>query len=201
MADPTENKGAPNEPVPGGGLKAWLPLILMAVLMPALAYAMTSFVLLPKLKKALGVETVSAREGESAGHDATSDGKPEPKHGAKSEGKKDGGPGSQDVSRGKGPKIKVPLTKIVVNVSGSLGTRLLLASFTLVGSGSDFKIKVEESTDQLRDIAASILGSKTIADLEKPEARNLIRAELLSQFNSALGGGVHEIYITEFAIQ
>jgi flagellar basal body-associated protein FliL len=63
------------------------------------------------------------------------------------------------------------------------------------------KTKVEENTDQLRDIASSILGSKTIADLEKPEARNLIRAELLSQFNSALGGGVAEIFITELAIQ
>ena len=56
--------------------------------------------------------------------------------------------------------------------------------------------------DQLRDLASSILGSKTIADLEKPEARNLIRAELLSQFNAALGGNaVQDIYITEFAIQ
>ncbi len=44
--------------------------------------------------------------------------------------------------------------------------------------------------------------AKTIADLEKPGARNLIRGELLAGFNNILGDpGVQEIYFTEFAIQ
>jgi|SRR6185295_15386785 len=169
-----------------GGFKAWLPLILTLVIMPGVAYAMTMFVLLPKLQHALGGETVHARELGGEGGGGESGAAPEKSHG-KEAGK---------------PKTKVPLSKIVVNVSGSLGTRLLLCSFTLAGNGNDFKTKIEESNDQLRDLASSVLASKTIADLEKPEARNLIRAELLSQFNSALGqGAVQEIYITEFAIQ
>ena len=95
-----------------------------------------------------------------------------------------------------------PVGKPTFNVSGSLGTRLLLTSLTLAGNGGDFKTKVEDNNDQLRDIASTILSSKTIADLEKPESRNLIRAELLSQFNAALGNGfIQEIFITEFAIQ
>src|SRR6185503_18772343 len=99
-------------------------------------------------------------------------------------------------------KMKVPLTKLVVNVSGSLGTRLLLTSLTLAGGANEFKTRIEDNMDQLRDIAATVLASKTIADLEKPEARNLIRSELLSQFNTVLGNGfVQEVYITEFAIQ
>jgi flagellar basal body-associated protein FliL len=72
----------------------------------------------------------------------------------------------------------------------------------LAGNSGDFKARVEDNSDQLRDLASATLGSKTIADLEKPEARNLIRSELLSQFNAALGGGVvQDIYITELAIQ
>ena len=44
--------------------------------------------------------------------------------------------------------------------------------------------------------------TKTIADLEKPGARNIIRSELLTVFNNALGGPViQDIYITEQAIQ
>ena len=90
----------------------------------------------------------------------------------------------------------------MVNVSGSLGSRLLLASLTLTGSASDFKARIEDNTDQLRDIASGTLSGKTIVDLEKPEARNLLRAELLSQFSSILGNGfVQDIYITELAIQ
>ena len=53
-----------------------------------------------------------------------------------------------------------------------------------------------------RGFANSALASKTISDLEKPGARNLLRAELISVFNNALSGGlVQEIYFTEFAVQ
>ena len=180
----------PNEPAKteepkaaaGGGIKAWLPLILAVVLMPGLAYAMTSFVLLPKLKSALSGQASASSEGgeASGGH---------------------GGAGHDPAAAGK-PKNKAILSKIIVNVSGSSGTRLLLASFTLAGNAGDFKNKIEDNTDQLRDIASSTLASKTINDLEKPESRNQIRSELLSQFNAALGNGfIQEIYITELAIQ
>lgn len=170
----------------GGGLMAWLPLILSVLLMPALAYAMTTFVLLPKVEKAMKGETgaVAEADGEETHAPAAA------KHGAE----------SKDTA-GK-PKQTVPLTKVLVNVSGSMGTRYLLASLTLVGTDGSFKDKIEKNRDQLMDVAAGALGSKTIADLEKPGARNLIRTELTSVFNHALGEDlVKEIYITEFAIQ
>ena len=52
------------------------------------------------------------------------------------------------------------------------------------------------------DLATGTLSGKTISDLEKPGARNEIRTELQTVFNTALGGPlVQEIYITELAIQ
>jgi flagellar protein FliL len=170
-----------------GGFKAWLPLIVTMAVMPALAYVTTTFVLVPKLKKASGQPTVSAREETSA---------PAGEGGA-AKGHADGnspptGPG----------KVNYPFGKVLVNVSASLGTRYLLASLTLVGVGPDFKTKMDDHKDQLLDLAAATLSAKTIADLEKPGARNLIRTELISVFNTALGKGiVQEIYFTEFAIQ
>ena len=101
-----------------------------------------------------------------------------------------------------GPKGKAQIGKIIVNVAGSLGSRMLLASFTLVGNSPDLKARVEEDSDQLRDLASGVLATKNISELEKPEARNIIRAELISQFNAVLGSGaVKEIFFTEFAIQ
>jgi hypothetical protein len=51
-------------------------------------------------------------------------------------------------------------------------------------------------------LANGTLMTKTITDLEKPDSRNIIRSELLTVFNNALGGPViQEIYITEQAIQ
>jgi flagellar FliL protein len=91
---------------------------------------------------------------------------------------------------------------MIVNLSGTMGTRYLMSSVTLAGFQPDFKAKIEENKDQLLDLATGALSGKTITDLEKPGARNQIRAELLSLFNNALGNNVvQEIYITELAIQ
>lgn len=173
-------------------VKDWLPLILAIVLMPVLAYATTTYLLLPKLQKAVGGGGEPAAAAEAA-----------PKasgHGEAGGGEKKGG-GEAAASSGPHKEIAT-MTKLLVNVAGTMGARYLLTSVTLVGSAPDFKSKIEQHDAQLKDLACGILSTKTIVDLEKPGARNLIRSELLSGFNNVLGGStVHEIYFTEFAIQ
>ena len=177
---------APTASAGPGGIKAWLPLIITALAMPALAIATTKFILLPKLHQSAtpAVESGAPEGGKEEG---------------KTEGKTDahGKPGGS--SKG---KFNVAMSKILVNVSGTMGTRYLMTSVTLTGNSADFKTKIEDSKDQLLDLASGTLSSKTIADLEKPGARNQIRTELMAVFNNALGGNViQEIFITELAIQ
>ena len=177
---------APTASAGAGGIKAWLPLIVTALVMPVLAIATTKFILLPKLHQ-------SATPPRESG--AVEGGKEE----GKSEGKTDahGKPGAS--SKG---KFNVALSKIIVNVSGTMGTRYLMSSVTLTGNAPDFKAKIEDNKDQLLDLASGTLSSKTIADLGKEGARNQIRTELMAVFNNALGGNViQEIFITELAIQ
>jgi flagellar FliL protein len=151
---------------------AWLPLILAVVLMPALAFGMTKFVIVPELQKSLGVKPA-----------AESGGKGKPAADAK--------------------KLSVPLEKLLVNIAGTMGQRYLLVSVTVVGTGGEaFKTKMTDNNAQLRDMAMSTLANKTLADLEKPGARNLVRTELINGFNNVLGdNSVKELYITEFGIQ
>jgi flagellar FliL protein len=166
---------AANTPAASGGAKAWMPLIVMVVLMPALAFAMTNFVIVPKLQKGMGA-TASSSAGEA------------------------GGKTKKEAPAAK--KESVPLNKLLVNVSGTMGARYLLVSLSVVGSSADFKTQMEAHDAQLRDMAQSTLATKTIADLEKPTARNMIRNELIAGFNNILGdGSVEEIYFPEFAIQ
>jgi flagellar FliL protein len=173
------NTSAQAAPAASGGFKAWLPLIANVVLMPVLAYAMTVFVLLPKMSVS---GHVAAGAVEGGGHT--------------------GGP-SNGHGRKETSRVNVTLgSKVLVNVAGTMGTRYLQTNITLVGSKSDLKEAVEKNDAQLRDVAASVLASKTIGDLDKPGARNLIRTELVSAFNNVLGNGVvSEIFFTEFAIQ
>jgi flagellar FliL protein len=169
-------------------VKEYLPLLANVVLMPVLAYAMTSFVLVPKLAKKSGGETAhAAAPAEGSKHESSS---------AKTD------EAEKDPVTGK-VKISVPLSKkTLVNVSGTMGTRYLLAEFVLVGTNPNLKSAVEKADAELRDAAAGTLATKTINDLEKPGIRNLIRSELMTVFNSILGKGmISEIYLTEFAIQ
>jgi flagellar FliL protein len=177
----TEEKAedaAPPAPAKSGGIGAWLPLVITIVLMPALAFGVAQYVILPQLQKGLGIKTESSSSSSS---------------GNSGESHKES-PGAKQES--------VLMNKMLVNVSGTMGARYLLVSISVAGSTSDFKDKMTEHDAQLRDMACGALATKTLADLEKPGARNLIRSELISGFNNILGDSmVQDIYFTEFAIQ
>src|SRR5262245_43888330 len=131
MAAPEKTEATPAAAPKSGGASSWMPLIVSVVVMPVLAYVLATYVLLPRLQQAIGAQTAHAREGAT-----------------------EGAPAAAEKAKESKPKNKVALTKIVVNVSGSLGTRLLLASVTLAGDAGDFKSKIEDNMDQLRDLAA-----------------------------------------------
>lgn len=167
-----EKSAAPAVASKKGG--TWVPLIANIVLMPAIAYGLTTFVLIPKIKGGHGEAAAHSSSEESSGA-----------HGAAK------------------TKFTVPLGgKVLVNVSGTAGTRYLVANITLVGKKPDLKEKVEAADPELRDAASSILAIKTISDLEKPGMRNIIRSELIAAFNDILGKEtITDIYLTEFAVQ
>jgi flagellar basal body-associated protein FliL len=195
MADRTASDTVPatDAPSAGGGAKAFLPLAITVVLMPALAWALTTYVLIPKVQKSLGGTAVAAAEHAT-------------EHGTADAHKADAGAHDKGADKGHGAKDassqSFTLSRLLVNVSGTQGSRYLQASVTLNGAGADFRTKVERNEARLRDMACTALASKTITDLEKPGARNLVRSELLNGFNRILGGTtVEELFITEFAIQ
>src|SRR3989442_2085201 len=92
--DETKGEAKAETPPVQRGIKAWLPLILSLTVMPALAYALTMYVLLPRIQKSIGVQKVEGRE---IGSDTAGAEKP------KETGK---------------PKAKIALSKVIVNVSG-----------------------------------------------------------------------------------
>lgn len=187
-----------------GGGGSWLPLIVTLVAMPALAFAATKFMIVPQIQKAVaqasGAHGESTEEGGKAAEADGGHGAPAAASGGH------GAPAAAAGGHGGGAegkeKPQFVLNKLIVNVAGTMGTRLLMSSITLVGSKADFKAKAEEHVDQLKDLAGTALANKTIAEIEKPGFRNQIRSELITVFNEALGeGAVREVYLTEFAIQ
>jgi flagellar basal body-associated protein FliL len=182
--DAAESAGAAAPKKSGGKFKVWIPLIATVVAMPGLAFLTTQFVLLPKIKR-----TMTQAADDTAANPTT----------AAARGTASGS--GTSVKPGK-DKVTYEMPKILVNVAGTMMTRYLMTTLTLVGNSSDFKDKIDANLPQLKDVARGVLETKTIGDLGKPGARNQMRSELLTVFNNALGGPVvQDLYITEQAVQ
>ena len=102
---------------------------------------------------------------------------------------------AQEDAMGQGT-VPLFLAKIPLNASGAKGAHSGFRSLALVGADSSFKKKVDQNKARLMDLAASDLKGKTISDLDKPGALDAMRAQLMADFNHALGGRVvKEVYI------
>jgi flagellar basal body-associated protein FliL len=209
MASPASEKRDDSASGSSGGIKAMLPLILNIVLMPVIAFLMTQFVLLPALNKS----SAAPKGGEAAAPagDAHGDGHGSSDHGAGAPAEGDhgggGGHGSDAPLPGSGGSIgasaiTVMMDAVTVNVSGTMGSRLMMAKIGLRGNSSGLKTLVDNRKDDLRDAASTLLGTKTLMDIERQGFRNTVKAELKASFLKLLGQGAFtDVVIPELAIQ
>lgn len=184
---------APVAVAAGGGLRAWLPVLAAVLLAPAATWATVEFVLLPRLQRKIAAAPArpagseiapAAGEGEAANAAA---GKPD-KDG------KGGAPGE--------PKT-FEFQNVVVNLAGTMGTRYLKTTFLVTGTnGVDIKAVFDGAKPRLMDTTLNVLSSLSLADLEEPGAKNVIREKLVGAYNQALGKRVaDQVYFSDFVIQ
>lgn len=169
-----------------GGIKAWLPAVAALVLAPVATWATVEFVLVPRLQKKLA-STVVVEGGE---HEAA----PVAHSGGGSHG------GKKDKDAKSAPTYE--FQNQVVNLAGTMGTRYLKTSFVITGTDPNIKSIFEGSKAKLTDVTLNVLSSLTLADLEEPGAKNVIREKLVTAYNQALGRKVAEqVYFSDFVIQ
>lgn len=203
MADKKEAKetpaAAPAAEAPAGdkkksgGLSSWLPAIVAVLLAPAATFALAEYVLLPRLQAKL-----VAPAGE---HGAEA---PEPaEHEEKPAKEEKGGHGGKEGKEGKEGGSNYEFSNVVVNLAGTMGTRYLKTSFIVTGvGGKSVKGTFEANKAKLTDITLNVLSSLTLADLEEPGSKNLLREKLVATYNQALGKRVVEqVYFSDFVIQ
>jgi flagellar FliL protein len=194
-AAPDKAGAAPAEataaaPKKGSALKAWLPAIVAILLAPAGSFAVAQFVLLPKLQAKLAAPPAEAEPA----HAKEKPAKKEGGHGEKKGGKEGEGTSSADTYQ---------FENVVVNLSGTMGTRYLKTSFVVTGAKPDtIKEAFEENKARLTDVTLGVLSSLSLSDLEEPGAKNVLREKLVSAYNQALGSRVAEqVYFSDFVVQ
>jgi flagellar protein FliL len=181
---------APAAPARAAALKAWLPAIAAILLAPVASFAVAQYVLLPRLQHKLALTTpVAAADDSAAGADDSSHGK----DGKENKDGKDGGVASN-----------YEFSNVVVNLAGTMGTRYLKTSFVITPAEKNGNIKsiFESQKPKLTDITLNVLSSLTLADLEEPGAKNVLREKLIGAYNQALGKRVvDQVYFSDFVVQ
>jgi len=164
---------------PKAGFGAWLPALVVVLVAPAASWAVTEFALLPRLQQKL-LQPLPAG------------GAPVPAAApAKVEGK--GGPVTPPTYE---------FSNMVVNLAGTMGTRYLKTTFMITGSDPNLHAEFEENKAKMTDVTLNVLSSLTLADLEEPGSKNVLREKLVSAYNQAFGHRVAEqVYFSEFVVQ
>lgn len=152
-----------------------VPLLAVIILVPALVYAVMDFVILPKLKEATG-----SHSEEKADHSAS---KPQAHV-----------PGLKE--------IPVDFASLVVNLSGSGGSRYLRTTIVVASSDSKLGEYLKEHDAPLKDAAITILSAQTPESIETASGKDIVRRQLIRNFNNILGEDViGSVYFKEFVVQ
>ena len=193
-ADPAAAAAA----APAKAPSPFVPIIAVCVLMPAISFATTQYLLLPKIRGAVLEQKAIAHAEKPEGKGEAKKGHGEAAKGG--HGKAEGGKG--EGGGGAGGAFSYDFADIVVNLSGAMGTRYLKTSFTTLSDNPELKTLIDENKKQLLDVALTVLGSRTMADLEQPGSKNVVRNDLMANFNQALKSDlVSQIYFSEFVVQ
>jgi len=176
-------------PAKSGGLKVWLPVLAAIIVAPGATFAVAQFVLLPKLKAELAASAVPGAEAAATKKKVEGEKKEKGAHGAKEEG-------------GSSPDT-YEFANVVVNLSGTMGTRYLKTSFVVTGAKpGTIKDAFVENKARLTDVTLGVLSSLSLSDLEEPGAKNVLREKLVTAYNQALGSRVaDQVYFSDFVVQ
>ena len=157
------------------GIGGMVPLLLVVILVPALSYAMTEFLILPKIRAAVAE---GGQESAPSEHQEL--------------------PNTHKESA----SHAVEFTDIVSNLADSMKSRYIKVSFTAYSTDPEIEKRMEHEKAKLLDATLGILSSLTVSELEEAGVKNRLRTELLLSFEAVLHARLFdELYFSEFVVQ
>jgi len=181
---------APSAEARPSAIKSLMPVILVVVLAPVVSWAVAQFVILPQFEKKLSkIVAAPAAEAGAAAEPAA----------AATEG---GGESHEGKKGAAGAANSYEFANVIVNLSGTMGTRYLKTTFKVIGKDNTLRATFESNKDKLLDVTLNVLSSLSLADLEEVGAKNIIREKLINSYNQALGKKTaDQVYFTDFVVQ
>ncbi len=110
--------------------------------------------------------------------------------------------GAPDSSASQGYGSFTRMEGLVVNPSGSDGTRYLATSIAFESKSEGVRAEIENKKVVVKDAILTLLSEQTAEELSDPERRDDLKKELLETTNRILNDGtVDRLYFTEFVLQ
>jgi len=157
--------------------KGLIPALAALVLSPLLTLGVVRYMLLPELQRKLNAPIAAETPAPAA-------------------------PAKGEKAKAGATPPTYEFSNIVVNLAGTMGTRYLKTSFQVTGKEPNLKDIFDENKARLTDVTLNVLSSLTLADLEEPGSKNLLREKLVSAYNQALGRAiVDQVYFADFVVQ
>jgi len=118
-------------------------------------------------------------------------------------GEEDGGKGkATHQAKKKSEAVYYDLEPIVVNLLDPTGKRFIQVRLSLEIPDKKVEEEIKKREAVIKDTIISTLSGKTVEEVIVPEAKDKLKAELLSKINSALGEElVTNIYITQYIVE
>lgn len=198
MADTAAPTPEAAPPAPAG-IKAKLPLIALIAVGLAVGGGTGAKFIGPMVAQKMGRTTtpVVAHEAQAAAGAAA-----EGEGGAAKDAEgKDGGKEGAASKESDAPAVHV-LENLVLNPSGSGGSRFLLLTVAIETDGSKTVTEFTSRDAELRDIILTALGSKTVDQLTDIALRESIKTELQTAIGARFGKtAVKRLYFPQFVVQ
>jgi flagellar FliL protein len=164
------------------------PILLIAIVVGALVAggAVGGFLVGPRLVAARPAPKAEGDQAEEKGKDEGKD----------SEGQDKAGKGGGDKP------AYYQLDNIIVNPAGSQGTRFLMASIAIEMTDPKLDERLKAKEVELRDIVISTLERQTMDQLNRPGARDSVRAQLAARIQPLAGTRrpIH-VFLPQFVVQ
>ena len=185
MADKTPEKETKETKKPAGLLGLVVPLIIVMVLMPTVAYLTTKYFLAEEFAKTIaekldGVEFIEPPEDE----------------GGKKKGGKKGGKEGEDEE-----EDDFQVKGQMITVKNTNGSKNFFFSYLIVGKESGgLGTKIEESKKyqaQCREAAGNIIGEIGLTERELPSTQSNVKTQMISRFEDILGDDTVEKVVIE----
>lgn len=112
------------------------------------------------------------------------------------------GAGNQAASPETDTSIGFPMATFVTNLNDPGGKRYIKTKIELEYTDKNLKNELNQRLPELRDAILTLLGSKTLADIQGIGGKIALRTELITKINQILKTGkIRNLYFTQFVIQ